>query len=141
MRIYLDNCCYNRPFDDQTQMKIRLETTAKLYIQNAVRKNIYELVWSYMSDYENQDNPYEEKRNAIQIWKTIARHYCPSSPDILKQGKIIEKLGIMPKDALHIACALQSACAYFITTDTGLLHKKIDRIVLASPVDFVREVE
>ena len=21
MRVYLDNCCYNRPFDDQTQVK------------------------------------------------------------------------------------------------------------------------
>jgi len=31
MKIYLDNCSYNRPFDDQSQMKIRLETEAKLY--------------------------------------------------------------------------------------------------------------
>ena len=25
MRIYLDNCCFNRPFDDQSQIKIKLE--------------------------------------------------------------------------------------------------------------------
>lgn len=24
MRLYLDNCCFNRPFDDQTQLKISL---------------------------------------------------------------------------------------------------------------------
>jgi hypothetical protein len=30
LKIYLDNCCYNRPFDNQLQMKIRLETEAKL---------------------------------------------------------------------------------------------------------------
>ena len=29
MRVYLDNCCYNRPFDEQTQLKVRLETEAK----------------------------------------------------------------------------------------------------------------
>ena len=33
MRVYLDNCCYNRPFDEQDQLSVRLETEAKLYIQ------------------------------------------------------------------------------------------------------------
>jgi len=40
-KIYLDICSYNRPFDDQSQMKIRLETEAKLYIQSAVKENKY----------------------------------------------------------------------------------------------------
>ena len=26
MRIYLDNCCYNRPFDDQNQVKVLIES-------------------------------------------------------------------------------------------------------------------
>ncbi|MGL4209325.1 MAG: hypothetical protein ACRCTY_08050 [Candidatus Adiutrix sp.] len=56
-KIYLDNCCYNRPFDDQSHIKIRLETEAKLYIQASVREGEYYLVWSYMLDYENSDNP------------------------------------------------------------------------------------
>ena len=33
MRVYLDNCCYNRPFDDQDQLTIRLETVTKLAVQ------------------------------------------------------------------------------------------------------------
>lgn len=37
MRVYLDNCCYNRPFDDQTQLKVRLETEAKLFVQGLMR--------------------------------------------------------------------------------------------------------
>lgn len=37
MRVYLDNCCYNRPFDDQGQMRVRLETEAKLRIQSLMR--------------------------------------------------------------------------------------------------------
>ena len=35
-KIYLDICCYNRPFDDQTQMIVRLETEAKLHIQAGI---------------------------------------------------------------------------------------------------------
>ena len=37
LRIYLDNCCYNRPYDDQSQIRISLEAQAKIFIQNAVR--------------------------------------------------------------------------------------------------------
>jgi hypothetical protein len=32
MKIYLDVCCLNRPFDDQTQDRIRLETEAVMLI-------------------------------------------------------------------------------------------------------------
>jgi len=58
MRIYLDNCCFNRPFDDQSQLRINLETEAKLKIQEYVTLNRFVLIWSYMLDYENFKNPY-----------------------------------------------------------------------------------
>ena len=32
VRIYLDNYCYNRPYDDQTQLRISLESPAYLHI-------------------------------------------------------------------------------------------------------------
>jgi hypothetical protein len=32
MRIYLDTCCYNRPHDNKNQVKIKLESIAKLHI-------------------------------------------------------------------------------------------------------------
>ena len=38
MKIYLDNCCFYRPYDDQTQIRISLETQAKLYVQDLVKK-------------------------------------------------------------------------------------------------------
>jgi predicted nucleic acid-binding protein len=140
-RIYLDNCCFNRPFDDQNQIRIRLETTAKLYIQRKIRQGVYELVWSYMLDFENYDNPYEDKRNAIQIWEYLARHICKSSADVLLTAKDVEKFGIASKDALHISCALKSECDYFITTDKKLLNKIIEGIKIVNPVDFIREME
>jgi predicted nucleic acid-binding protein len=141
VKIYLDCCCYNRPFDNQAQIKIRLETEAKLYIQASVRKGEHALTWSYMLDYENNENPYEDKRNAIALWKDIAEVYCPSSEDILSLGRNIMGQGAAEKDALHIACALKSGCAYFITTDAKLLKKHIKGISIINPIDFVRKVE
>jgi predicted nucleic acid-binding protein len=141
MRIYLDNCCFNRPFDDQTQKRIQLETIAKLYIQNQIRKGVFELVWSYMNDYENGKNPYIEQKNAIQIWENIAKHICQSSDIIWQKGMEIEKLGIGAKDALHIVCAIESKCDYFITTDKVLLKRKIDEICIINPIEFIMRTE
>jgi hypothetical protein len=52
MRIYLDNCCFNRPYDDQSSITISLETQAKLYIQNLIHQGKIEMVTSYMLMYE-----------------------------------------------------------------------------------------
>ena len=67
MRIYLDNCCFNRPFDDQRQVRIRLEAEAKLLIQESVFDGNLELAWSYILDYENSANPFQERKRAIAI--------------------------------------------------------------------------
>ena len=54
MRVYLDNCCYNRPFDEQTQLKVLLETEAKLRVQFLMRNGDVEYVWSGVLDYNGQ---------------------------------------------------------------------------------------
>lgn len=50
MLIYLDNCCFNRPFDDQKQIRIHIETEAKLFIQGKVLAGEFQLAWSYIKD-------------------------------------------------------------------------------------------
>jgi hypothetical protein len=72
MRVYMDNCCFNRPFDVQTQTRVRLETEAKLEIQQRIKDKSIELAWSYLLDYENQANPFDERREAIARWRSSA---------------------------------------------------------------------
>ena len=67
LRLYLDNCCYNRPYDDQSSLVIHLESEAKLSIQRNIVEHVYDLVWSYMNDYENSANLYVERKKALQI--------------------------------------------------------------------------
>jgi predicted nucleic acid-binding protein len=140
-KVYLDVCSYNRPFDSQTQMRVRLETEAKLFIQSCIREKKYSMAWSYMLDSENGANPDEEKKSAIALWKGLADYYCPPSDDILKTGSSIMGLGVKAKDALHLACALSSGCDYFITTDDKLTNKTVSGIKIINPIDFVREME
>lgn len=142
MRIYLDNCCYNRPFDDQTQMKIQLETQAKLYVQAKIREGAYDLVWSYILDYENGKNPYEEKRLAIAPWKNIAAFsVSEETEEILTFAESLTAKGIKTYDALHISCAVAAKCKYYLTTDKKLLNTPLSEIRIVNPIIFVYELE
>jgi len=64
MRIYLDLCCFNRPYDDQTQARIRLETEAKVLLQQKVKNAECELMWSAALDFECSNNL---SRNAVML--------------------------------------------------------------------------
>ena len=65
MKIYLDMCCYNRPYDDQSQFKIFLETQCKLYIQDLIKENKIDLIGSFTLDYEISKNPFEMRKQVI----------------------------------------------------------------------------
>jgi len=140
-RIYLDNCCFNRPYDDQSYLTIKLESEAKLFVQKEILQGTFDLVWSYMMDYENSVNPYDERRNVIAKWRAIAKSDIGFSEDVNAAGKRLMKAGLKNKDALHLACALKGNCDYFLTTDKGVLNKEIDGIIIINPVDFVRRLE
>jgi len=72
MCIYLDNCCFNRPYDDQNLLSIYLETQAKLSIQDLIRSGKLSLIWSSILDYENSRNPDEVIRDEIGAWRNIS---------------------------------------------------------------------
>ena len=141
MKLYLDNCCFNRPFDDQTQLKIHLESQAKLAVQDMILNGIHSLVWSYMLEYENSQNPFEIRRDAIIKWKDIADTYIEENENILMVAESLLTKGIKAKDAIHIACAAETKCDYFLTTDIGILKKNIDIVKVINPIDFIRETE
>jgi hypothetical protein len=46
MRIYLDTCCYNRPFDDQHQERVHIESEAILIIIKRAQQNLDEIIGS-----------------------------------------------------------------------------------------------
>ena len=143
MKIYLDNCSFNRPFDDQVQLKIRLETEAKLYIQSKILSGDIFLVWSYILEYENNYNPFPERKEIIEEWKKIANEIILESADIMVNARLLVSMGLKSKDALHVACAIEAGCDFFITTDTGIIKKLInfERIRVINPVQFITSLE
>lgn len=144
MRIYLDNCSYNRPYDDQTQMRIHLETEAKLHIQDMIKNKEIELVTSYMLDYENAKNRFSHKRRAISEFMNMNESYYvdkDKSGQALEIAEEIQKTGVKNIDALHVACAILAESSYFITTDDRLLKYQSEKIEIVTPGEFIRRLE
>jgi hypothetical protein len=91
-RIYLDNCSFKRPYDDQTVLRNYLEAEAKTYIQLQIINKNLELAWSYMMDYETYFNPFENRKTQIQKWKNIARvNIQYSENNVILQNKYESK--------------------------------------------------
>lgn len=130
-------------YDDQNQLSVRLETEAKLYVQDQVFEKRLDLVWSYILDFENRRNPFEERRTEIALWRDLAIEMVNPGPEIMPQGKMLEKLGLKPLDALHVACAIRGNCGYFLTVDRGILKKQasIVGLVAISPIEFLNILE
>ena len=141
MRVYLDNCCYNRPFDEQTQLKVRLETEAKLEIQTLMRVGAVEYVWSDMLIGEIADSPYQDRVEKILPWREGASVYVPVTEEIETRAEELMELGVKSSDAIHLACAEQAECDWFFTVDRGILKKvnQIGKMRVANPLEYVQE--
>ena len=144
LKIYLDNCCYNRPYDDQSQLRISLETQAKLHIQDLVKHKKTDLVTSYVLWYENSQNPFEARKLSISefIQENTAEYIDgDKAEDIRTKAEEIMKTGVKMKDAYHIACAIYAKYNYFLTTDDRLLKYASEEIQMLNPIDFIRRWE
>ena len=143
MRVYLDNCCYNRPFDEQTQLKVRLETEAKLRVQAMMRNGEVEYVWSDILSQEVFDNPFPHRREKILEWRHGAVCTAEMTTDVIADADELAEKGLKAADALHVASAAAVDCDCFITTDIRLLRRvrqfKVTRIL--NPMEFLLEVE
>ena len=143
IKVYLDNCAYNRPFDDQTQIKIALEAEAKRYIQRLIIEKNIDLVYSYVSRFENNRNPHATNKKAIDEFFKNATVYIDHThfQSVESRAIAIMQSGIKTADAFHISCAIEFGCNYFITTDKPLLKYTNDEIIICNPILFLEYLE
>ncbi len=123
MKIYLDTCCLNRPFNDQTQDRIRRETEA---IQTLLKYRFTEQYLWVTSDVlilEIDNTPDRNQRNYMrtQLNRAYQNVAVGTIEDI--RGQELEALGFKWFDALHLACAESSRADVFLTTDDRLLRR------------------
>jgi hypothetical protein len=131
MLIYLDLCCFNRPWE------------AKLLLQDRVRGGSTGLVWSYILTHENEFNPHRERRETIAAWQLLAISTVHASEGVVAIEQQLEADGATAFDALHVACAIHAGAALFVTTDDRLLRivRRRNDIVAQLPQEALATLE
>lgn len=123
MKIYLDTCCLNRPFNDQTQAQIRRETEA---IQTLL-KSCFTGRWLWITSdvliFEINNTPDQIQRNHMRTQLDLAYQNVSIGAIENTRGQELEALGFKWFDALHLACAESSEVEVFLTTDNRLLRR------------------
>ena len=140
MKVYLDNCCYNRPYDDQNYLSISLETQAKLLVQLLIKEKHLELASSFILDYENSCNPYMDRKTAIKNFlnDNVSDYVCSEkSEEVITKAEIVMATGVKMKDSCHIVCAEMMNFDYLLSTDKGMLKYKSDTLKLLNPIEFI----
>ena len=144
LKLYLDNCCYNRPFDDLEQEKINLEANA---IENIFRKHINKEVEIYKSmaiDFEiSKIKPDNKRRQVEDLYDAVELIEIDYSEEIKQIAIELRQYNIKDMDSLHLAFATSNDIDYFITTDRLLINasKRSNlKIKVINPIEFIMEV-
>jgi predicted nucleic acid-binding protein len=120
-RIYFDACCLNRPFDDQSQARIRLETEATEHLLRAVEEGRLLWVASDALVYEIRKCPEEERRMAVLALCARATERVANDEIAMQRAIDLRLHGLRDLDALHLACAERGDVEVLVTTDDAFI--------------------
>ena len=121
MKIYLDNCCYNRPFDDQTQERIHLESEAVLAMLQRGQAGVDTIIGSDILELEIGRMPDTIKKQQVKALYKVS-DICISYTEAIRDRsqEIMGQSKIRTFDSLHIAAAEVSGADVMLTTDDKL---------------------
>ncbi len=144
--VYLDACCLNRPFDDQSQLRVRLESESILWLLSQVQSGRWSWTSSQILEWEVSKTPDPGQRERVMQSFEIASTVVATTNEMLARAAELKRLGFKAFDGLHLACAEQSGCDVFLSTDDRLLRlsrRVSDQLTVRveNPIDWVREVQ
>jgi predicted nucleic acid-binding protein len=142
VKIYLDVCCLNRPFDDHSQERIRLESEAVITILG--RSKTLTLLTSEILDIEISRIPDEDRKQKVRLLSSISKMNIVIDDEIISRAKELNKMGFKSFDAFHIACAEKGQADALLTTDDHLLkkaksHGQVIKVRLENPLRWLME--
>lgn len=122
MKIYLDVCCLNRPFDEQEQERIRLESEAVLFIMARFENKQWQWISSEVVLDEILQTRDAERRRRLLSLNDRANESLVVTDDDFKRAKELIQMGFHDMDSLHLACAESGNVDLFLTTDDKLIR-------------------
>src|SRR5438067_2341109 len=111
----MDLCCLNRPFDDQSQARVALESQAVVLILEKVDRGEHALCNSAALVVENSLCPKIQVRLEIEALLDHADIWIAHDKVIDKRAVALHKLGFKEFDAYHVAAAEMASCDRLVT--------------------------
>ena len=144
MKIYMDNCCFNRVFDDRSNPVIYLDRNSVMIILELVEKGVFELCGSQMLLKEILDTPDAMKKARLKLMYTLCSSEIAVTEDIVDRAVLIrEQSNIRTKDSIHLACAEYANVDVFLTVDKKFMNNanRIPaKVKVMSPTEWLLEV-
>ncbi|MDR4505857.1 MAG: PIN domain-containing protein [Candidatus Scalindua sp.] len=145
MKIYFDNCCIQRPFDDKSQIRIRIDAEAVISIIELIEEKKIELVASSIVELELSKTPDPERVAFGLKVLSLSSKNINLSDKIINRAKEFEKKNVKAIDALHLAIGDIEKIDYICTTDDRFIKRaqKIKNLKtkVISPLKFIEEYE
>ena len=145
MRLYLDCCSLQRPFDDKSQPRIAVEAEAVLNILALCASGLFVLVSSDALLLEIGRIPDQKRKTDALNVLNIAKETIELTPEIETLARRFGKSGLKTLDALHLAFASASEVDYFCTCDDKFLKKGKRfshlKTKVVSPTELVMELD
>jgi predicted nucleic acid-binding protein len=120
MKIYLDVSCLNRPFDDQSQVRIRLEAEAVALVMERMDLGVWEQISSQMVTLEVEAIGDPDRKECVQTLLKDVEICVRLADKEFSRAAILEKLGFKAADALHVAAAESAAADVLLSCDDRL---------------------
>ncbi|MEI8121263.1 MAG: PIN domain-containing protein [bacterium] len=124
-RIYLDVCCLNRPFDDLSQERVRLEAEAVKSVLVYLGRRYWLGIGSGAIDFEVSQMANPDRHLEVSLIVADFPEYVSVGEPELLRGFELERYGFGALDALHLACAEKACADIFLTTDDALLRRAL----------------
>ena len=137
-------CCLKRPFDDQSQPRIRLESEAVLALLGAPEEKV-EFLRGAALDLENDQNPLTQRAAKVRLWLEALPRLDAPEASLAERTRHLIGLGFKSFDALHVASAEALGAETVSTCDDRFLaaarrHASILRVRVVNPIDLAREI-
>ncbi len=144
MKVYMDNCAIQRPLDDKSNLRNRIEAEAVMGLFELFEQNKLEMVNSEVLLYELGNTPDIERIDFGKKVLSMCKETIPLTNEVVKKALEFEKAGIKPVDALHLAVAVVNKIKYLCTCDDKFLKKALKlkntgtKVIL--PTDLIKEI-
>ena len=141
-RIYLDTCCWGRPWDGKGHASIVAEADAVVEIIDWRYVKGYIAIGSPVIDAEILDNPKPKDRGEIMAFyaDTIDR-YIDFTPDSDIRARGFQAKGLRVNDSHHLALAERAGVGILLTVDKQFLkvaaNKNLSRVNVINPLVFI----